>query len=190
MTSSDSRDVVHASMKISTRYFKTVTWPIIKKYFNNGNCELHTIEGDNHPICRSLDMFADADFLIETPTHIYLVANRVQYDKNCRNVPIRYERTSGVRTEWAKMEAAYEKNYAFANLTIVSYINREHDKLLSASIVRTKALYEWAKTHHDKLHPLTTGNCSIYRCYWDDLRDDIGDDLIVWEGTNGKIQYN
>ncbi|MCP4677615.1 MAG: hypothetical protein GY854_19290 [Deltaproteobacteria bacterium] len=132
------------------RLFTNVVWPRISPLLGGGKYSSVEYEHQTR-LERWIDRGAGIDgFFIEPFDYSKIgIASRVQRAKKPHNsFTIRYRRISGGRTEWHKRTKALNGRFRkrlFPELTVEAYVTRDGKKLLTAGIVRTKALFEYAQ---------------------------------------------
>lgn len=108
--------------------------------------ELISTELEGGKLAEIFDRYAGIDAVHVWGGNVRGVAVRIQWGINYKTFTIRYRRTTGVATEYAKRLAAVRGNDGalYPYLTIQAYADRrDRGRLLSYAIVKTADLYEY-----------------------------------------------
>lgn len=132
--------------------FQRIVWPAIKDWVGGG--EIRPVESVAHSgFDKELDTLSgiDAWHLLKAECAIRGIASRVQWGEAWNTYTIRYSRPSGIDTEYQKRIKAIDnqaRGYLIPQLTIQAYAShpKRKGRLLSASVVRTKDLFDIARS--------------------------------------------
>jgi hypothetical protein len=108
--------------------------------------ELISTELEGGKLAEIFDRYAGIDAVHVWGGGVRGVAVRIQWGTNYKTFTIRYKRTTGAATEYAKRLAAVRGNDGalYPYLTIQAYADRrDGGRLLSYAIVKTSDLYEY-----------------------------------------------
>ena len=135
------RDSVARDNEWSTAALHDVVWPAIAGHFPG--CSLE----DGHVLNGSLDMHAGCDALITGNGRVRGLAQRTQAGPSYDTFTIRFERITGVPTEWVKRRNEIAEDELHAHITVHSYVDGDPRRGIRASMLfasgfaRTKLLY-------------------------------------------------
>ncbi len=135
--------------KKSAQVFERIVWPQIASLIGGGKY-LTAETGATKGLIRDLDVLAGVDGFqkLGRKGPMRSIACRVQHSKEPYDTfTIRYHRANGATTEWEKRLLAInnpDQGWAYPQLTVQAYVHPDRKQLVSASIVRTKELYEYA----------------------------------------------
>jgi hypothetical protein len=139
-------DYLLASMTRSASAFQSAVWPVISQHPLVGGGEIKPVESVAVTSFKDeLDMYAgiDAWQIFRDRCAIRGIASRVQWDSPYRTFTIRYSKTSGQKTEYAKRLDAIKnetEGLIYPHLTIQAYFDSKSQKLIAAAAIPTKAL--------------------------------------------------
>lgn len=113
--------------------------------------EVIPIENTGSLVFGWLDMYCGIDWIMKTKdSQVLGIAARVQltdpkyYHDPQNTFTIRYQNTSGCKTEFEKRNESIEMGYFYPYYTLQAYVQKDDPtKLLSAALIRTKDLYEF-----------------------------------------------
>jgi len=140
----------------SALIFKHVIYPIIKDWIGGG--ELIPVENvTEKQFTKLLDTNAGIDgWYVENNKGIRGLASRIQYRNAYNTFTIRYERHSGVKTEYEKLDHAINEDWLYPHYFIQAYVNlpkkfnyKEHDfskneiQILNIALTKTEDLISY-----------------------------------------------
>jgi hypothetical protein len=116
----------------------------IEKIFKQN--KLLNIENNSTELARMLDCFAGIDYIVlhKKLKSLFGVASRINFNKNYhKHVTIRYERSTGTKTEYQKrVDAILSKtNQLYASITMQIDSNEDKNKILRAIVFESDKLY-------------------------------------------------
>ena len=124
--------------------------PLLQKKLNADKIISFEDMNDNS-VSKLFDINAGIDAVSISSKGLRGIALRIQYDIEYNTFTIRYERSSGAKTELSKRIEAIKKGYIYPYLTCQCYYNEKNIKLLSGAICRTSDLYKFAEDNIETL---------------------------------------
>jgi len=137
-------------MERSKRRFQNIVWPEVSGWFGGG--ELIAVEKVSTELAECLDTEAGIDWLAKVPGRgVIAIASRVQRGRCFETTTVRYELSSGNRTEFEKRMMQLRRGMVVPTVTVHSYVELDDplDKrctsgeLLNAAIHQTAPLYNF-----------------------------------------------
>ncbi len=107
--------------------------------------DIEIVECKVGTIPKWLDQCAGIDMIGKENGQLITIASRIQWDINYKTFTIRFQRTSGAKTEFGKRIEAIEKGYEYPIYQMQAYMNKEPLKLLDCALIKTNELYGFIK---------------------------------------------
>jgi hypothetical protein len=181
--------------RAAAKDFMSVVWPRIKKigWFGPG-ARIEQIEWQENSATRELDTGAGIDVLFSTVKGIFLAASRVQWQRRRWDTfTIRYDRGTGLLTEYGKTKRAISNGSAYPQYYIHAYLNERSGKLTSVARCETINLYTyieengdvWIK-NHSKLATCDGKHTWFIYIPWEDLLD-AGINVNIWPSRKLRV---
>ncbi|HEY1136542.1 MAG TPA: hypothetical protein VGE64_03535 [Xanthomonadaceae bacterium] len=141
-----NRDLIRVSLSRSADSFCRLVWPSIRSDPRVGGGSITPVEGvTNAGFSNELDQLAgiDAWQIMGNKLGVRGIASRVQYGADYANFTIRYGRSSGIETEYAKRLYAIrhpDLGLLMPHLTIQAFLDESGERLLSVAVMKTSEL--------------------------------------------------
>lgn len=131
----------YKSDKERTEMFYQKNKEVIHNFFDE-NSKLFNIEFENSEISKLFDRYCGMDYVIKKDKNVFGIAARVNFmEKHHNHVTIRYKRTNGYETEYAKRVRQIKKQTGTIYASITMQIDAKDDELLRAIIFESNKLY-------------------------------------------------
>lgn len=133
---------VKERMGSSARWFRELVWDEIQHWFGD-EVTLHTTEIQDSPVANDFDIVAGVDYWLSVgDAGMVSLASRVQY-VDYSTYTIRYERPTGVETEYQKRRRQYHNDdYELPTWTVQAYVDTTLGAIRNVAAVRTEELYD------------------------------------------------
>jgi len=147
---------------------------IIRKQVFKNRVDIISIEGNdnNTVILKWLDQYSGIDYIGKKENNqLITIACRIQWDIDYKTFTIRFQRTSGTKTEFDKRIEAIEKGYLYPIYTMQAYMIKNPLKILSCALIKTDILYKFITENQNLLYENTAnkeGNKFKY-VRWSDI---------------------
>lgn len=164
--------------------FNNIVKPVLVDRYGG---EFISVEGDEHPVCKLLDMVGGVDIIWLVKNSIIGIANRIQVtNKNWATFTVRKTRESGAATEFEKRCKAINSGIAiYPQLTLQSYINF-NGELLGYGLVATKDLFDVISCGDCRVQYTgkeQIGQASFYVVGFSKIKE-LGKKIIIWDRDN------
>lgn len=161
--------------------FNNIVKPVLVDRYGG---EFISVEGDEHHVCKLLDMVGGVDIIWLVKNSIIGIANRIQVtNKNWATFTVRKERKSGTVTEFEKRQKAISSGLAiYPQLTLQSYINF-NGELLGYGLVATKDLFDVISCGDCRIQHTgreQIGQASFYVVGFSKIKE-MGKKIIIWD---------
>jgi hypothetical protein len=167
---------VERDLSKSAADFLRVVWPKVQGMLGGGR--LIPVETNaTTALVHDFDTLAgiDAWHMLDAKGVMRGIASRVQWGKNWRTFTIRVSRPTGGKTEFAKRLFAIDnpdQGWLFPVLTVQAYVAEPagQGRLLGAGVIKTRELFEFARTHPRPLRYAGNGGEGFMHYRWAELR--------------------
>lgn len=194
------RREVRKDLSASAIAFRQCVWPKVKAWCREGEIYLAedpAIEGD--PVLQFCDQYSgiDAWQILHKNRRVRGIASRVQFGRAFKSLTIRFRRTTGAETEFAKrlFELKNPANgYVTPGLTIQAYCtqrpSRGQSELLHAVMVRTSDLYDYIENNPRAVDTRTNpSDGNIFKVVWWPHMKELGYKVRAYEDPFHQIMY-
>lgn len=179
-------------LNASARKFVDVVWPKIQSPWFDGG-EIAPVEAvSEEDFADQLDQLAGIDYwVVKSDEGMRGIASRVQDFRDMSTFTVRYERESGVDTEYQKRKQALENDYLRPYWTIQAYV--WNGKLDNAAIARTDDLIRYINrgelgSHYGTNGTRARGAAKFYHVHWEDLGK--YHDIRYLRDANNKFKFD
>lgn len=168
---------VFDDMNKSNENFINLVAPILVEWMRKDGMknEILQVEHLGESVADYIDQHCGIDYLhcYKEIDRVYGIASRVQYGTNWRTFTIRYQRDSGVKTEFEKRLNAIVNGGIYPQLTTQAYI--ADGKVAGLAIIMTKDLYHYVCKYRNEVREQRTGweqngLADFLVCDWDKIK--------------------
>lgn len=178
----------------SAEQFVHTIWPDIQdEWF--GSASVAPVEAvSEEEFAEELDQLAGIDYwVVQSDEGMRGIASRVQSGEygDMSTFTVRYQRKSGVETEYQKRKQAIQEEYLYPYWTIQGYVQRGQTD--NVALVRTDDLIRYINrgeegTHYGENGTRTNGTARFYYVHWKDLNEFY--DVRWLNDTNDTLRSN
>jgi len=157
----------------SVRAFESIQHTIVPQLITG---DIVRIEKQDNEILVMIDQYSGIDYIRRDSTGLQGIAWRAQWGAAWDTFTIRYQRHSGVETEYQKRIRQIREGYLYPAFTMQGYFSdRGKNELLSVAIVRTQELYQLLKDRPELVHRNSSDNRFLF-VKWRDI-----DGIKMWQ---------
>lgn len=140
--------------------------------------EIISIENTDNEVLILLDKYSGIDYIRKNDCGLQGVASRVQFGYAWNTFTIRYERSTGSKTEYEKRIEQIKNGYFYPAFTLQAYFDdRTELNLLSIAIIKTIDLYDILEK--DEIVKTNKSDNVFKYVDWDNIEDGLIKKIIV-----------